>query len=242
MSVSSSVDQTVSASVTTRPPARGSGWNPARVVAVVAGGLVGITALAVLSVGGWATWMTNTQRDATGYLNADRHTIAATGRAITSAEVGELADKTWGGLLGTVRLRATFTGPGPGVFIGVAPTAAVDRYLAGVDRSTVTGWFPVATRDLTGAGATPNPAPVDSQIWTAHVSGSGTQALKWRPKAGTTVVVMHPDGSPTVSAAIDVGATVPDLAWLAVICFAVGALMLGAALVLVVVPLKRSHR
>lgn len=242
MSVSPSVDQTGSASVTTRPPVRSNGWNPARVVSAAAGALLGITALAALSVGSWATWATNTQRDASGYLNADRHTITSAGRAITSPEVAELADKTWGGLLGTVRLRATSSDPSTGVVIGVGPTAAVDRYLAGVDRTVVTGWFPVATHDVTSAGASPNPAPANSHIWTAHVSGPGTQSLTWRPEAGTTVVVMHPDSRPGVSAAIDVGATVPDLAWLAVACFVVGVLLFAAAAVLVAVPLRRSRR
>ena len=241
MSVTPPVDQTASAPGTTRPPTRGSGWNPARAISVIAGVVVGLTALGALSLGGWATWMTNTQRDATGYLNADRHTITATGHAITSGEVGELADKTWGGLLGTVRLRATSTDPGTGVFIGVAPTAAVDRYLAGADRTTVTGWFPVATHNITGAGTAPA-APTDTKIWTAHVSGPGTQALSWHPQSGTTIVVMHPDGAPRVSAAIDVGATVPDLAWLAVICFVVGVILLGAAAVLVLIPVLRTRR
>ncbi len=240
MSGTPSVDQTASAPGTARPPAGHSGWKPARVIAVVAGGLVGLTALATLSVGGWATWMTNAQRDASGYVNADRHTITTAGHAITSPEVGELADKTWGGLLGTVRLRATSTSPGA-VFIGVAPAAAVDRYLAGADRTTVTGWFPVATHDVAGTGAAPTP-PTNSQIWTKYVSGPGTQALSWRPKSGTTVVVMRPDGSTAVSAAIDVGATVPDLSWLAAICFVVGILLLGAAAALVLIPVLRSRR
>lgn len=239
MSVSPPVDQTRTTAPPPRPSARGG---PGRIISAVAGVLVGVIALVVLSVGGWATWATNTQRDGAGYLNADRHIITTSGHAITSAEVGELADKSWGGLLGTVRLRATSTGSGSPVLIGVAPTAAVDRYLAGAGRTAVTGWFPVVTHDVTAAGHGPNPAPVDSRIWTAHVSGPGTQALTWRPEAGTTVVVMHPDGSPGVIAAIDVGATVPDLVWVAVVCFAVGAGLLIASAVLVVVPVLRSRQ
>lgn len=238
MSVSPPVDRTRTTAPTPQPP----GWDPARIISVVAGVLVGVIALAVLSVGGWTTWATNTQRDGGGYLTADRHTIATSGHAITSVEVGELADKSWGGLLGTVRLRATPANSSSQVLIGVAPTTAVNRYLAGAGRTTVTGWFPVVTHDVTAAGRAPDPAPVDSRIWTAHVSGPGTQALTWQPEAGTTVVVMHPDGSPGVIAAIDVGATVPDLAWVAVVCFAVGAGLLAASAVLVVVPVLRSRR
>lgn len=240
MFVSPPVDPVAPAPAAAQTPRR-RGWTTGRIVSTVAGGIVGVAALGVLAVGGWGTWATNTQRDADGYLTSSSHTIAATGQVITSREVGELAGRTWGGLVGVVRIRATPTEPDTGVFIGVAPSGAVDRYLAGAGRTSVTGWFPVATQDVTAAGGSPTTAPPQSRIWTAHVSGSGAQALSWRPAPGTTVVIMRPDGSPGFSAAIDVGATVPDLAWLAAVCFVVGAAMLGAAGALIAVPLRRSR-
>lgn len=241
MSISPSVEP--AAPVTTPQPAgtRGRRFTTRRIVSIVAGGIVALASLGFLSAGGWATWATSTQRDASGYVTSDTHTITTAAPAITSGEVGELADRAWSGLLGDVRIRATSTDPAAGVFIGVAPTTAVDRYLAGVTRASVTDWFPVATRDLPGSGAAPKSPPADAHIWTAQTSGSGTQALTWRPTAGTTVVVMRPDGSAGASAVIDFGAKAPDLAWVAVVCFVAGGLMLGAAALLIVVPLRRAR-
>jgi len=196
----------------------------------------------LLSAGGWATWRTNTQRDAAGYLAPKPHTVATAGRAITSVEVGELADHWWGDLLGNVRIRATSTDPSASVFIGVAPTAAVNTYLAGVPRTAVTDWFPVATHDVPATGATPTTLPANTQIWTAHVSGTGTQSLAWEPRSDTTVVVMRSDASAGASAVIGVGAKVPDLAWAAVVLIVIGVLMLGTAIALIVIPVRRASR
>jgi hypothetical protein len=208
------------------------------VVAVVAGGVLGLTSLGALSAAGWATWQTNTQRDASGYLTTSRHTVTAAGPAITTVKIGELADRSYAGLLGDVRVRATSTEPDTGVFIGVTATPTVDSYLAGVDRTAVTGWYPPETENIPGAAAAAATAPVDTHIWTAQVSGSGSQSLTWRPRSGTSVVVMHPDGSAGVSAAIDFGVDAPGLTGLAVVGFVAGGLLAAAAVVLIVAALR----
>ena len=53
---------------------------------------------------------------------------------------------------------------------------------------------------------------------------------------------MNPDGAAGMSVTADAGATVPDLAWLAVILFAIGGVLLLAAVALVVVPVVRASR
>ena len=53
---------------------------------------------------------------------------------------------------------------------------------------------------------------------------------------------MNPDGAAGVSVVADVGATVPDLAWIAVILFAIGGVLLLAAIALVVIPVVRASR
>lgn len=53
---------------------------------------------------------------------------------------------------------------------------------------------------------------------------------------------MNPDGAAGVSVIADVGATVPDLAWIAVILFAIGGVLLLAAIALVVIPVVRASR
>lgn len=242
MSVTPSVEPSVHTPAQPSALPEHRGWTGGRIVSLVAGCFLGLASLGLLSAGGWATWETNTQRDAAGYVNASTHTLATAGHVVTSEEVGEISNQIPASILGNVRIRATATNPNAAVFIGIAPKAAVDGYLAGVDRKVVTGWFPFATHDVLGAGAAPKTTPIDARIWTAEVSGTGTQSLTWRPSAGNwTVVVMNQNGAAGVSAAADVGASIPDLAWFAVALFALGLLLLGAAVPLITVPLLRAR-
>jgi len=224
------------------PRDRSRGWTTGRIIAAIAGGILGLTSLGLLAGGGWATWMTNTQRDSTGFLTASSHTLTTGGYVVTSKEVAELADGPYSHWLGTVRVRATPTDPSARVFIGVAPASAVDAYLTGVDRTVVTGWFPFETEQASAAGAAPRTAPTAANIWTAHVTGAGTQTLSWKPASDTTVVVMNANGTAGVSARADIGATVPDLVWLAVGLFVAGGVLLTVAVILTVVPVVRASR
>lgn len=242
MTVKPSVEPLAPYAVATSPPDRRRGWTAGRVFSIAAGSIVCLLSLTLLSFAGLATWETNTDRDAAGYLTASSHTVTTGGYAITSNEVGELAGQVWGGALGTVRIRATASDPAAGVFIGVAPKAAVDSYLTGVDRTVVTGWFPFGTRQLPATGAAPKTTPIDSKIWTAQVSGQGTRTLTWRPASDTTVVVMDPNAGAGVRVTADVAASVPDLAWFAVALFVLGGLLLGAAVVLIAAPMTRIRK
>lgn len=225
-----------------RTPLRRRGWAMGRTLALVAGCVLGLISLGLLAGGGWATWMTNTQRDSTGYLTASPHVLSTSGHVITSKEVAEVANGPYSGWLGTVRVRVTPTEPTTQVFVGVAPATAVDSYLTGVDRTVVTGWFPFKTEQLPASGAAPRAAPAAMNIWTVHVVGSGTQTLTWKPASDTAVVVMNPDARAGLTVGVDVGATVPDLAWLAVVLFIAGGLLLVAAVVLVAVPVRRARK
>lgn len=162
-----------------------SGWTAGRIVALVIGCLVGLFSLGLLAGGGWATWMTNTQRDSSGYLTADAHILDTSGYAVTSKGVAELAKGPYDAWLGTVRVRVTPTDPADRIFIGVGATSAVTRYLAGVDRIVVTNWFPYRTDKIVGAGGGPATPPTAMTLWTNHVSGTGTQTLKWKPSSDT---------------------------------------------------------
>lgn len=241
MSISPSVEPSIPTAAPPPTPATRQSWPRARIAALVIGCIVGLTSLGFLSAGGWATWETSTQRDA-GYITSDRHIVTTAGSAITTDEVGELGDRIWGGLLGNVRIRATSTNPGGAVFIGVAPKASVDRYLAGADREVITEWFPVKTHAVVGSGATPQTAPSDADIWSAKVAGPGAQALVWKPKGDWTVVVMNANGSSRVSVNADFGAQVPNLKWLAVAFFAIGAALAIVAIALILVPVRRARK
>jgi hypothetical protein len=230
------------------PPTRRRGWTAGRVVSLVIGCVLGLIALGVLAAAGTATWATNSQRDSAGFVNSDTHRIATPSYAITSGGIDLGTGTHWltpADIFGTVRVTAAATNPTAGVFVGVGPQTAVDKYLAGVGREVVTNWAngDTETRFEPGSARGPQTAPGDAAIWTAQVSGQGTQTLSWRPESGQwEVVVMNPEGAAGVSVIADAGATIPDLAWLAVILFVIGGVLLAAAVALVVVPVVRASR
>jgi hypothetical protein len=221
------------------------GWNPARVVSVVAGSVVGLAALGVLGAGGVAAWATATQRDAAGYLTTESRSLDTSSYAITSEHIQLSGPLGWWAptrLLGTIRVRATNADPQVPVFIGVGPTGRTDRYLGGVPHMVVNEWG-VGGRGLTGGSSAPVPAPESSDVWTAHVSGSGTQSLAWPAHNGSWVLaVMNADGRPGVAVQVDVGVTLPALGTIAVVLIAVGVALMAGTVALIAVPVARASR
>jgi hypothetical protein len=248
MTVPPPTDAPATTALTKPPPTKPGrrGWTAGRVVSLVIGSLLALVSLGVLAGAGFATWATNTQRDAHGYLTSSARNFGTTSYAITSdsIDLGTGTDRfTPGDILGTLRIRATATAPTKAVFVGVAPKARVDQYLAGVGHAVVTDWADSHTRSVLHRGAAPATPPIAAGIWTAHAAGRGTQTLTWRPAGGQwVVVVMNADGSRGVSVKADAGATIPDLGWFAVGLFAIGGVLLALAVVLIVVPIRRASR
>ena len=232
-------------SPTPRSPRRG-GWTGGRVTSLVVGSALGLISLGPLAAGGIATWATNTQRDSAGYLTSDTRTFSTAAYAVTSDRIDLGSSTDWitpGDVLGTVRIRATATDPAAAVFVGVAPQAAVNRYLKGVNNLVVTNWATGHANLHRSGGSAPATAPAAAKIWTAQATGPGQQSLTWRPTGGHwVVVVMNANGHPGVAVTADVGATVPDLGWIAVGLFIVGGVFLAVAVVLIVVPVVRASR
>jgi hypothetical protein len=233
------------AAVPPAPPPR-RGWTGGRIVSVVAGCVVGLMSLGLLAAGAAASWATNTQRDAAGYLTSTPRTFSTAGYAVTSDHIDLGSSTDWitvGDVLGKVRIRATATDPGKAVFIGVAPEPAVTRYLGRVDRLVVTNWADGRADHQIAAGVAPATRPGAATFWAARTAGPGTQTLTWRPTSGHwVVVVMNASAAPGVAVTADVGAEVPSLGWLAVGLLAIGGLLLAGAVLLVVVPVVRASR
>ena len=124
------------------------------------------------------------------------------------------------------------------VFIGIAPSADVARYLGSASYDEISDLrsdpfeYSLTRRGIGGDLSTP---PTDRRFWTAQASGPGTQALTWDVKPGTyTAVVMNLDGSPGIDVDLSAGGR---LGWLTALAWSLGllggALILGGALLVV---------
>ena len=201
----------------TRPPAtphrRPSGG---RIAALVAGGLAAFVALLMLAAGGALLWG-NAQKDHDGYLSTgtDRfHTrTAAIATDNLEVETGGASDLLAQDLFGKVRVRAE-SHTGKPVFVGIARTADVDRYLRGTSHTIVTDvdTSPFKAKYRTAPAAKRPARPAEQSFWAASARGTGRQQVTWDVRDGNwSVVVMNADASRRVDTGISAGA---DLPWL----------------------------
>jgi hypothetical protein len=225
--------------------ARPSGWTPGRITALVIGSVLVLVSLGLLGGGGAALWADRTQRDSAGYVTTDVHAFSTAGSALATDPV-ELGNPGVDWLystvvLGEVRIRVTPVNPASSTFVGIAPSADVDRYLAGVSHTLISDFWSDNQQPVAG-GALASP-PGTQDFWVASASGTGPQTLTWDPANGSwTVVVMNADGKSGVDVTADLGATMPSLIGIAVGSLAIGALVLIGGLVLIVGATRRSRR
>ena len=220
-----------------------SGWTAGRIAALVVGVLLVLLSLPVLGGGATALWADRTQREA-GYATTDVHEFSSSGSALAtvSTELGS-AGVGWlyaPALLDEVRIRVTPTSAGGPLFVGIAPSAGVNRYLAGVNHTVITEFFGDKTEAV--EGRTPAAPPGSENFWVASTTGSGPQTLTWAPADGSwTVVVMNADGRPGIAVGADLGAKVPALPWIAVGFLVAGVLLLAGGVLLVVAAMRRER-
>ena len=224
-----------------------------RIPFIVAGVLTGVLALTLLASGAGLLWADG-QKDGDGYLNTDRHAFGTDTAALVSGNVDvNLDGAEWlveSDDLDDVRLSVAPQSSDKPVFVGVAPTSDVRRYLDGTAHTRVDdldyapfgvfGDFSADYRDSAGAERADRPG--DERFWATSASGTGTQNLTWDLGEGDwSIVVMNADGSPGVHADIEAGAQLPaldEIAWTAVgggVIFAI----VTAGLVALAVPPRR---
>jgi hypothetical protein len=197
---------------------------------LVAASLIGILALLLIAAGGAGLWAKASSDG--GYISSGTHPFESSGRAIVSDAMDVDEFPSW--LVAKLRVKASSDKP---LFVGVAPRADVDRYLAGVAHSTVEDFnFGPFEVDYSTQAGTKSPArPAQQTFWTASSVGTGKQSVAWKVKNGSwRFVVMNADGSPGVAADAKVGATLHGA--LAVVLSALGAglLLLGVSVALIV--------
>jgi hypothetical protein len=212
-------------------------WTTGRVVALVAGVLLLLGAGGTLVGGGTLLWADRTQRAGDFLMTADAR-IGTDRYAVTSEPFHlEGAGLDWAvdEVVGDVRFEVAPVDRGEQLFVGVARSADVQAYLAGVGHAQLRELYgrfgsgePALFTASDQPGGAPARPPAEAGIWTASASGAGVQELTWRPSDGEwTVVVMRVDGSPGVSALVRAGATVPGLGWLIAGLFTAGAVLLA---------------
>jgi hypothetical protein len=202
------------------PPPRPA-WSAGRVLATIAAALFLLLGTGMLLGGTALRLVDGPLRDDQGYLMASSERWQSPGYAVRSeaAEIhsGSTVLDLPGRLLGTLRASAD-PATANGVFIGVARTADVDRYLDGVAHSTMVGGSMGRRQDpmMSGTrfidGGSPAVAPTDATFWVASSSGPGEQTITWEPEDGSwTLVVMNGEGTTPVDADVAVGAELPVL-------------------------------
>ena len=220
---------------TIRPSsARGGG-----IALVVIGALLLFFAVGLLAAGSVLMWADRTQRDGSGYLTSPAATLTAPDYAIATTDVNvALGDPSWhasADAFGNVRI--TVTGASTPIFVGIAPSPDVTRFLQAVAYQEPTrfvggsGGFAYRTHP----GGAPVATPGSESFWFAQASGAGTQTLSWHVTSGQwAVVLMNADASRGVQAQVAIGATVPFLFGLGLGLLIAGAVVIvgGAFLVL----------
>lgn len=212
-----------------------------RPVPLVIGILLALMGLPLLLGGLGLGWAMATQRDDDGFFSTPTEQLSTQTVALSSEVVnlGKAGPNDWWAdhHLATVRLSARSEGA-RAVFIGIAPSADVARYLGSASYDEIselrTDPFDYSLTRR-GIGGDLSAAPTDQGFWTAQSSGPGTQALTWDLQPGTyTAVVMNLDGSPGVD--VDLSAS-GRLGWLTPLAWSLGllggTLILGAALLVV---------
>lgn len=223
------------------PPPAATGWTGGRIASVVIGSVLALASAGLLTAGAGLLWA-DTNREV-GYLTSATNTYSTSGHALATESIG-LNSGGWdwlGSVVGKVRIRATMPGTAKPLFVGIAPASAATSYLSGSAYTTVTGLGDTPSSTISHLGtATPTP-PQQAGIWTAHVSGPGTQVLTWTPRNGNwMIVVMNPDASAGLTVRGDIGATVPALPWIEAGLLAGGVLLAVGGVLLIVLPVRRA--
>jgi hypothetical protein len=173
-----------------------------RVVLVALGAVGALLGLALAAVG--LVLLVLTGRDTTfgggeAALTTDRYAL-----------VTQAAGLGGGGVDATVRVRVR-SNHGGAVFVGVAPAAAVDRYLAGTayDELVDVRLSPLRATRLPSDGTRAPAPPGDGPRWTVSASGTGEQTIDVPVRdGGQRLVVMNADAAAgvDVTAALSVRA------------------------------------
>lgn len=205
--------------------ARGSAESSAsgkrRVGSLIGGSIAAALAVVLVTAGTWALWVDRVDRHG-GFVAIGTTDLNTGTYAIQAPLTGDGPSWLYGStVFGTGRVHATSRSAHP-MFIGIARTRDVARYLDGTGYGTIQH---LATNEITThEGGAPAVPPARLPIWAASAQGTGQQTLLWKPRSGDwSIVMMNTDASPGVALHGDLAAKVPLLPWVAA-----GWLLIGA--------------
>jgi hypothetical protein len=230
---------------TSQTPGRRLGGG--QIAAFITAGVIAVISVGLIGLGAIALWG-DSEKDAHGYVSTGYEQYTSSTRAITTQNLdadldglGEIADQ---GALGSIRLKAAPTMDAP-VFVGIARTDDVTRYLKGTSHAVLTDvdYSPFRAEYARQGGAGRPAAPAKQSFWAASAHGSTTQTLTWDIQDGDwSVVVMNADGSAGVNAGISAGVELPWLGGLGWGLVGGGTLLLlvaGAITLVAAAPARR---
>jgi hypothetical protein len=207
------------------------------VVKLVLGSLCLLLALALFGIAIAGIFGLENNRDATGYFVTHTHHYQTHSYALSTENLN-VGGVTGGLEAGLVRLRLTATSMDTAkpLFIGIARTADVKRYLAGVAHSELRNisFDPFKIDNLPLGTAAPRALPSAQTFWQTSSTGTGPQAISWQVKQGHwSAVVMNADGSRHVSVDAQLAARLSGAWWFVAVFIAVGAVSLLGGIALV---------
>lgn len=213
-----------------------------RIAGVVGSSFVGLIGVVILLAGAAVIGINSFGKDSDGYYTTGERHLASSGYAVStdSIDLGSLPDDfSPDDSVGEVRLRATDADDAP-VFIGIARTADVQRYLGRVNHSELFD-FGDGSADYTAIrGGAPRGLPGAKSFWVAQSEGAGRQSVSWNLESGVwSVVVMNADGSRGVSAKADAGAKFDWLIWIGIGLAALGLIITASAGVVLYFSLRK---
>jgi hypothetical protein len=215
-----------------------------RIAAIIAAAIAGLLSLGLLTAGGALLWG-DAKKDDRGYLSTHTEPFATDTYALATdnldLDLDGLDTVLNEDVYGKIRLTVDSRADAP-VFVGIAPTEDVTRYLSGTSHALVTDVsYPDFEADYAPQpGNERPPAPTTRDFWAASTNGSGRQELTWDVEDGDwSVVVMNADASRDVDVRLSAGAEVPFLAPLGWGFVVGGLLLLGLAAGATVVAVRQ---
>lgn len=210
-----------------------------RVVAIIAGVLVGLIAIGFLIAGTFLTVGYAVTAEDDGYFDTSPKRFGTATVAVTTEEADLVAEPAppgwlWDSIGFSLRFRVA--GSDNPVFLGIGRESDVEEYLGSVVYDQVREIRPGEPVDYRSfPGTSSIEPPVDQDFWTAAAAGSGPLEVVWEVSEGSWVVVlMNADGSPGVVADVAVGAKSTAILPIGIALLAFGFLLFVIAIVIIV--------